>query len=788
VTAGAEYTGSFVRNYKLECTAAGGVYATGSLTFVLLNLVDNDYFTLSNGLETVTFEFEKTGGFVPVAGRIAIDITLAASDNDVAVAARAAINNVANWTGGFNYVVAAVPIAGAIALAQSKYGVDANVAIAAVAVTPAGIVAVGMSGGKRTGTLYWAGMDELPYSSSSIGPDEAVSTSHTAVTLESGIKLSWTWPAFPDQLALVAGDSWVFVARPGREYYNAKDDRSYNLTAGTPTAMNLPLTYAASTTEGGFGAQTSTCLTTGAGGLITLADNVWFFVRNIGNTLNTPTGKNAPNRWTAADTYTFAATCDDVINWNIDVRISETLAATAILFDAVGNATGVAGVYYLILDNTPTSVVYVRNLAAADIAYTWVTGTPYITFATNPAVAVVVRYQYKGREPNPGEGYYVTATRLRSSAEYDNPIEWRSEDQMTAALKPAGVNNDLLIGAQCLKAAAGSRLDSWYTCQVQDLDDDGAFQLSDYRRAIEASTPVSQVSDLVVLNRFDAMGDAIRSLNDANDMFNFPSRVRMLWQGMPVGALLGDENTEGSKIYTARRSLQVSGDDPSHGCHVLLGNSWVKREVVLDDNTTTTATLDGSFLAAATCGLQRGLSDVANTILKKKLSGIFTDMEDMTVPDQKSCGAASITFLRIEGESIQTFYEDVTVDTSAIDYQQINAMSQKHNFVRRATVQLADKLTGWVPPDSYAALMMIKGFISEIIEGAIAVGWVAPYGSEQVPPTRRQINPKTDIDVLQDSVEKTFWYYRVWFNLRYPIKRTSGLFGVDSNSVMKGTF
>jgi hypothetical protein len=788
VTAGAEYTGAYVRHYKLECTAAGGTYATGSLTFVLADIVDNDYFTISNGLAAVTFEFEKTGGFVPVPGRIAIDITLAASDNDVAVAARAAINNVANWPGGNNYVVAAVPVLGATALAQTKYGTAANVAIVAVAVTATGIVATGMSGGTRTGTLRWAGMDELPYSTGSKNLDEAVSTTYTDVAIENGIALSWVWPAFPDQLALVVGDSWLFVARPGREYYNAKDDRVYTLTAGTPTSQNLPLTYAATTTEGGFGVQTATCLASGAGGLITLADNVRFLVRNIGNALDTPTGANAPNRWTASDTYTFAATCDDVINWNIDVRVSETLASTAILFDAVGNATGVAGVYYVILDTTPTSVLSVKNLAGVNIAYTWITGTPYVTFTADPATTVVVRYQHAGREPAPGDGYYITGSRLRAATEYDTPLLWRSEDQMAAALKPMGTTNDVLIGGQILKAAAGSKLDAWYTCQVQDLDDDGAYQLSDYRRAIDATTAVAPISDLIVLNKFSAMADAIRNLNDANDMFNFPSKVRMLWQGMSVGAPLGDENTEGSKIYTARRSLQVSGDDPSHGCHVLIGNSWADREIVLDDGTTTTVTLDGSFIATAACGLQRGLSDIANTILKKKLSGIFTDMEDMSVPDQKACGAASITFLRIEGESIQTFYEDVSVDTSAIDYQQINAMAQKHNYIRRATVTLADKLTGWVPPDAYAAVMMIKGFIAEITEGAIAVGWIAPYGSEQVPPTRRQINPKTDIDVLQDPVEKTWFYYRTWFNLRYPIKRTSGLFGVDSNAIMKGTF
>ena len=794
----ANFTGTFVRHYKVQVDTVTNVYATGSLTFTLASITDNEHFTLSNGLAAVTFEFHRTGGYVPVAGRVSIDITLAASDNDVAVAARAAINNVANWPSGNNWVVAAVPVLGAVALAQSRYGAAANVAITAFEsdnVTPStGIAHTGMSGGNRSAVLRWAGMDELPYTAGQVTVDDsAAPTTYTNYSLEQGVRLTWTFTAFPDQLTFVAGDSWTFIARPGREYYNGKDDRVYTLTMGTPGSQSQPGTYAASTIEGGFDAFTAVCANSGSGGLVTATDNVRFLVRNIGNAADTPTGINAPNRWTAGDTYTFAATCQDVINWNIDVRTTESIDSTGILYDQVGSATGVAGVYYVILDNTPTAVLSVLDGSGNPLTnWNWVTGTPYVYFNAGvlPAslsLPLAVRYQWIGREPVPGTVYYVTGTRLRNrTTEYNIPVLWRSMDAARNGLSPSGTTNDILIASEIGSDAGGTNLREWYTCQVLDLDDDGVYQDSDYRTAIEGTNATNQITDLCVLNRFSVMANLVAALEDRNDMFNYPSKVAMGWFGMRAYAPIGDEDVEGSIIYTSKRSLLVSGNSPSHGCHVLIANTWATRDIILDDLSTKTVTLDGSFIACASCAKQDSFTDPAGTILFKDLAGVFNTMQKYTDAEELTLGAANTTFLHEEGTALYRFYESITTDTSAIDYSEISAMKQKHFMTRYTTQEMAVKLTGWVPPDSYAAITQIKGFLAEIVEGAISHGWIAPFGSEQVPPTRRQINPSQDIQVYQDEIIKTDWYYVFWYNLRYPIKRTSGLFGVDSDAVLKG--
>jgi hypothetical protein len=792
--ASAAYTGEYVRHYQLECTAAAGTAASGSLTFVLASISNNEHFTLSDGIDTVTFEFKKVAlGWVAVSGRITIDITAASVDNDVAIAAAAAINLGTNWTHG-GYITAATPGGGVANLVNDNNGIGGNVAITAFeanGTTPStGITPAGMSGGNRTATVVWAGMDELPYTTGSLSLSEATSTSWTDVLLEQGIYLDVVWSAM-NATSFVVGDTWGFAARPGRIYYFAKDDRLYTLDVTSASTRTVTGTYAASTIEGGFNTFTVTVGTTGAGGKVTLPDNVLFMARNAGNALNTPTGVNAPNRHVASDQQTFAATCDDTINWAIDQRTTETIASSAIIYDAIGaiqtsTYAGTPGSYYLILDQTPSSIISVKNASTlVNIPYSWLPDTPYIVFSSNPGVNVAVKYQWMGNEPDPGRVYYVTGTRLRSAAEYDTPLLWRDPSEAREGLIPASVDNDLLIGVEIGADAAGN-LQEWYTCQVKDYDDDGIYQLSDYKRAVQGTEDRPQISDVCVLNKFSALGSAISSVELCNDMFNFPSKVRMLWVGMPTNSPIGDEDTPDTLIYTSKRTLAVSGTSPSHGCHVLVGNTWATREIVLDDLATKTVTLDGSFIAAALMAKQDAFSDPATTLLYTSLGGVFLDMQEFADAEALALGGANITFCAPIGDGIFRIEEDVTTDPSSIDYLQINAMKQKHWVIRNTTTQMGQKLTGVVPPDPFSAIALIQSYLVELLGNYVAMGMIASYGSELNPPTRRRINPSKDVVIFQDSTVKTDFYYVFFFNLRYPIKRTSGLFGVDSDEVLRG--
>jgi len=793
-----DYTDDFVRQYKIRCTVTSpGTQATGSITLVLSGLQNNDWVKVHNGIESVLFEIKMDASYTKGdPDYVTVDMSGAVDSTAAAVLLKDAINLNANWPSGAAGIVA-TNLLGVISLTSSHYGIRGNQAITKYDAGAAGITVTGMSAATPiTATFIWAGYNELPYTYSTFAVTENTASSFVNITLEKGIKLTITLPAFnATGSAFVVGDEWVFKARPPILYYEAKDDRTYTLDITSGVTKTITGTFVASTIEGGFNTFMATCADDGSGGILTLTtpaadpnpipDNVLWLARNIGNGFTTPSGGAATTRIKTGDKFTSSATCDDVIKWDVDTQTTETIRSSSIRYDVLGTVTTTPNTYYVVLDRTPTTVLYVRNATTgADISYTAVSDSPYIAFASNPGVNLSIRYQYIGKEPDPGQVYYLTALRLRDRAkEYDTPLLWRSSDEARNGLSPASTTNDLLIMSEIAKEAG---VNEWYTCQVLDRDEDTLYTDYDYKQAIAATEETPSITDLCVLNKWSVVGAAMSSVERCNDMFNFPSKFRLLWTGAPVNTAIGDVDTEGSLIYTAKRTMAVGGNSPAHGSFIMIGNTWATRTILLDDLSEVTVTLDGSFIAGAAAAMQDGFTDIAETLLIKDLRNIFDTMEEFTDGREVALASNNITYLHKMDDKIFRFYEDISTDNSAIDYEQINAMKQKQYVVRRVTTEMAAKLTGFVPPDPLSAISLIKGFLAELLSNLVAAGKIAPYGAEQVPPTVRDVSSSSDIDCYQDPTIKTDYYYLFWFNLRYPIKRTSGLYGVDSDAVMKG--
>ena len=121
------------------------VAAAGSLTAVAkaAPLADNDNFTLDDGVHTATvFEFQVTGGFTPVPGRVAIDIQLLTLAPEIADAMRTAIAGVG---AGLLITPDATGLA-PINLTNDVAGAAGNVAITE-SIAGATLSPVGMTGG-----------------------------------------------------------------------------------------------------------------------------------------------------------------------------------------------------------------------------------------------------------------------------------------------------------------------------------------------------------------------------------------------------------------------------------------------------------------------------------------------------------------------------------------------------------------------------------------------------------------------------------------------------------------
>lgn len=630
--------------------------------------------------------------------------------------------------------------------------------------------------GSRTATFGWQGFGELPVTDGFFTVDEASGTNFD-VTLETGITLNFNFTA----TNAAAGDTFSIAALAPRDQPFAKDNRSYNVDITQAGAGTLQLFYGGSTLEAGFNVisivspvTTSTWASavsydTPTAGSYTIPGDFKLHARNIGSNASA-----SENRYSivAPDTFTFSSTDLLEIDWDLNSRETETFDQTQVLTDTLGTITGVQGRNYIILDFIPQSIKYVHNSpSGTSLSFSWITGTPYIALPTPPTESVEVMYEYNGREPDPGNLYYMTVNVLRPSSLYNSPITTADRDSARRLLGPASPENDALTMAE-IAFDNGTPQAIWV--QVDDADSDGVFTKADYEAGIRATELDSLLTDVIVLNGFSSLSLQLSSNERMNDPFEL--KERMLWVGVPANTAIGAANQPNTLVFLSRKTMQVFGQNPAHGRRVLLGNTFATRTITLNDGSGLTVNLDGSFIAGASAALNASFNDPAEVLLRKNLTG-FDTMQSYSESEMNQLGSASILYLSDQGAGVFRFEESVTVDTSAPENNEISAQNQIIFVTRDVRSRMDNSLISFVPPSQRAGVAVIQTtlvqILSELVGRTLIAGYDNPDGST------RPIDPSTDVEVFRSEDDKTLYNFRYWYNLRYGIKRLFGLFSVD---------
>lgn len=619
----------------------------------------------------------------------------------------------------------------------------------------------------RTASFVWTGYGESPVTGSAVGSPlniaEAIG-SNLDVSLEMGVKVDFDFGA----VQFTAGDLFEFEAKAPRKYVNAKDSRSYSLTVNSAVAGSVEFQYITDTPEGKFGTATAT----GPGGSLRLPGGIDLYVRNIGSLLS-------ENRYVAADFWTFSTVNEEVIDWQLTSRVSETINTTEILTDTLGSVTGVVGAAYVILSNIPTDVLFVQDTATdALLTATALTTRPILWFlpANKPVNTIEISYEYVGPEPAPGSFYYITANVVRAPELYNVPILSLSFEEADRLLGPVTVSNDLYIGAQLALEDNGAP--GIYSCQAFDADGDGVISSVDIDAAILATEENATLTDIVVLNGNSSLSTALSSNQRMNDPFE--RKERALWVGLPVGTAIGSINASGTVVYTAKRTLQVYGANHARGTRVLVANSRATKTITLTDGTQTTVTLDGSFIQAAIAAVNASFADPGTPLLRQTVAG-FASMQTFSEPEELQLQGASVLYLSNQGSveaPVFRIEESVTVDTSSPDNNEIGvAINQKQFVTREVRSSMEDSLLAVLPPTEQAGVSIVRTFLVTKLADLASRGIIGAYTDNAG--NARAINASTDVEVFRSKSDHTLYNFKYYWVGRYPIKRLFGLYSVD---------
>jgi len=593
----------------------------------------------------------------------------------------------------------------------------------------------------------------------------------TRLALDSGILFDVSLGSALPGDNFTIGDTFTLTASPARIVYNGKENRSYDMTVTSATGPHqTTVSFSGSTPAATFGSVIMS-----EGNPLVLPNNAVFHARN---TSGAPRYSISP----AGDTFDVAMTPDGTIDWTLEKEVTEVISTSSLLRDLTGSRTGTVGAFYVLLNKVPTSVTYVRGPSPtfADLAFNVVSGTTIVWFTTNPTVNMTIKYRTAGLEPSPGATYYMTGYYKRPDTDYSMPQTFASRSEAVDFLAPMTITNDAAIANEIAWDQDELSLPGVVVVLVKDSDGDGQYVPADYADAIRVSQEMEATTDFTVVNQFAAREEFRDSIVNSNDPTI--ARRRIGYNGFPTNYPIGDEFTAGSRIYTARRELQVFEETVARGSIACIGNSFAKKTIRVDslgdgsvDSIPTQVTLDGSFLAVGLAARVSSFSEPWMTVYNLPMSG-FDDIEVLTKTQMIALQDAGIICLNVE-DGTATYVGTMTTDETEPSTEQLSGTVQRQYVLNRLQAAVNKRVIGMVADTPEEAASYLQSEIVSELGSMISEGKIGRYTDENG--AARELDVTKDVTAVRDRRDPTKSYFRCGWNNKYATLYVDGLVSVD---------
>lgn len=388
-----------------------------------------------------------------------------------------------------------------------------------------------------------------------------------------------------------------------------------------------------------------------------------------------------------------------------------------------------------------------------------------------------------GKEPTAASVYFATYEITRPDADYNIQKQFLSEAQAKADLGTANAQNPLMVA---VNLAFRQRVNAVVVVQVDDSNLPGTPTRQEILDALEATTNSDLITDVAVIStdlatRID-LKDHIESESSPLN-----KHYRRGWFGMALDTDPGDRDTPDTFVYTATRTLQVTPESPGRGRMILVAppqREGVSVDLTQDNGSVERVTLDSSYLAVMAAAKKASFTSPAASLAKQTISGLNVDdisLSSIWKPAERRTMASQGVMVVTYDAGNFKILDPCTTEVgggglAAFSYP--SCSTQKDNITRKVDRALDANIVGVVPTDLIDFIIDIKIFISDVISGEIGARSIGPYRNKNG--TTRRIDLTTDIEVEQDQNDPTKFFFKYWYNLRYPALRLLGEFSVDN--------
>jgi hypothetical protein len=469
----------------------------------------------------------------------------------------------------------------------------------------------------------------------------------------------------------------------------------------------------------------------------------------------------------------------------IATAINQALIASSLYGPLYGAVASVSGSAVALTLPSPFKDMPVAQGTNSTIEFYAVAANAVTTVFGISTLSLPFQANGSADQPVVGATYFVSYDYTRPATDYNSSdptthLFYNSDDALayTGPLtKTNAAQNTLGIAAKIAFENNAQRL---LLIQANDSTTPGFPTINQMKAAIDSAANNSGITELVVLDtRLGVQTYLVTHVTNQSSITE--KNYRRGWFGMARNTPVGDKDTAGSFVYTAQRTLQVTPDSPGRGRMLLSAPSNVSKTITLSDGSEKTIALDSTYLAVATAATMTSFISPATALLRKTIVGFDLDTFQLYQKgERKTLAASGVNVITpLGGRLVLT--DPVTTEQGAgglPEFIEPSAGAQKDNAVRAIDSALDANMVGLVPSDLADFVNDIKGFIAVAIRALIEAGSLGRYTDRNG--RTRDIDLATDIQVYQSPTDPTKFFFRYWFNIRYPAKRLMGQYSVDN--------